>query len=544
MRSITRMIEDFDDRFLILAFIILAVIIRIVVISSSPSFIVGSDTPSYVAFARELINNHFLIPQTNAIHYPGSVWVYPPVLPEILALFMYAFKLSGFSSFYFLTFLSIIIDSFTIIPIWKATKLLFSRRTAVMSSLIFSCYLPDLYALTWGGYPQILATAIFAWIIYYVVKIVKAENSNVKTYVVPGLLLGLLALTHDISTFVVGGSVTIYILLLLIYSVISRENTIKKRSFGSAIKLLPSLVISSIFVAYWYIPRIWWVFDAAFPPSYIQSLNVPLTHQGFFSMIQANFQTFYGPLDMSMFIFPVLVLAIFYSIKRRKELSGIGFLFTIMISSALLILIEFRDQVLVSRLSYFIFLPALIIVSSAFERLLFSNKKHQSNNASETIFSKRSRGIGISIVLSIILIAVSAEGIYANMVSHSYYAGNDPSANFNFVDSGSLQWIHSNTPQNAVFAAPGIYGFYLMGYDGNPTLDYESPHYLTQPVEFNESSAAYTLIMTPLNNVSLTEHYISLYHVSYVVTLSQNSTNAPSFYHEVFKDNVLTIYYV
>ena len=64
-----------------------AVILRLIVLFSSRPYVYGGDSYSYIALSAEISANHYLIPFTNLIHYPGSDYIFPPVIPYFLSLF-------------------------------------------------------------------------------------------------------------------------------------------------------------------------------------------------------------------------------------------------------------------------------------------------------------------------------------------------------------------------------------------------------------------------------------------------------------------------
>ena len=61
-----------------------AVILRLIVLFSSMPYVYGGDSYSYIALSAEISENHYLIPFTNLIHYPGSDYIFPLTIPEFL----------------------------------------------------------------------------------------------------------------------------------------------------------------------------------------------------------------------------------------------------------------------------------------------------------------------------------------------------------------------------------------------------------------------------------------------------------------------------
>lgn len=525
----------------ILVAILIALAVRTIVISSSPTFLLGGDTPGYVAYTREIIQNGFLVPGLNTLHFPGSFWVYPPILPYFWSIVSNALGNNPLTPFYVIEISGIVADSFVIIPLYKTARTIFGNGVAKAAALMFTVYLPDLYALTWGGVPQLFATLIFAWVIYFTVMISKQETRSRKNAVALGITLVILTFTHDLTIFV-----TVFVLtFVLVASILLKKVKVpglrpNGAHLNSIVKNIPlSLLIGLPAILLWYIPRYWWIIDAGAP--YIDA-NLPAIFPQNVGTLQLIFQGVNGylsPLGFAIFLIPLVAWSLYVAVRRDFEKSGVILLFAL--SPILISIVDFHDPTIVARMGYYTFLPSLILASYGIIRLKeMYTRESKAERGSYSIKPSGNQKRVIAVMLPLIL--VSALGVSANMNSHTFYNSYVDSSPSQVIDYSTLNWIHSNVPKNSTFASFGEFGYYIMGYDGNPTLVYQNLKYLTQPTEWNESVAAYALVYQPSQNLTLTEHLITKYNVSYVTSIV--NVSVPGFYKEIYTDNSTTIYYV
>lgn len=524
--------------------IVVAIAIRTIVISSSPTFLLGGDTPGYVAYTKEIIQNGFLIPGLNTIHFPGSFWVYPPVLPYFWSLLTVLFGNHPFTAFFVIEISGMVIDSLVIIPLYKTARLVFGKKVAAVSALLYTVYLPDLFALTWGGVPQLFATFIFSWVIYFTILISRQKTTSRRYAAALGLSLIALTFTHDLTIFVM-----LFVLLAILFASFLIKNIKIKglnpdlSHLNSILRNVPiSLLIALPALLLWYVPRYWWIIDAGAP--YIDT-NLPAIFSGSTSPAQLILQGINGylsPLGFAIFLIPLVVWSIYIAFKHHPERIGVLLMFTAF--PVIMSMADFHDPIVVARMGYYSFLPALIFsaygIVNLVERYASASKTRTSSPKIGLSRNQNQRRVIAALLLPLLL--VSALGVSANMNSHTFYNSYINNGPDQVIDYSTLNWIHSNLPNNSTFASFGEFGYYIMGYDGNPTLVYQNLKYLTQPAEWNESIAAYNLVYQPNHNVSLTEQLIKKYDVSYVTSIG--NVSVPSFYKAIYRDNSTTIYYV
>lgn len=530
-----------SDRRVILSSVLLAILVRLIVVSSSPTFLLGGDTPGYVAYVREIISNGFGVPAVNSIHFPGSYWVYPPVLPYLWSLMTILFGNTQLTTFYVIEASGLVIDSLVIIPLYMTVKMVFGKNVGIVSSLLFAFYLPNLYALTWGGVPQLFATFLIAWVIYFTVLISREPERKYRNAIVLGAILTILTFTHDLSIWVMVFSLSALVIISLVLRTFPSERLAPEPAHLKAIitKVPIALLISVPSILIWYIPRTWWLVDAGAP-----YINASL--QQFFPSQPDLLQTviqgasgYFSPLGFAILLIPLAIAGIYLCVKHNMEKTGVLLVF--MSTPILLSIIDFHDPIIVARMGYYTFFPSLMF--TAYAIVLIKDKYfgdftvfRPSNAANPRRNTRR------LVALTVPLILISALGVSANMSSHTFYNSYLSSEPNGLIDYTTLQWIHENVPSNSTVASFGEFGYYVMGYDGNPTLVYQDLKYLTQPAEWNESIAAYSLIYLPDSNTTLTQQLISKYNISYVTGVQ--GVAVPSFYKSVYSHDNMTIYKV
>jgi len=500
--------------------LILSMLTSLFVISSRPFFQGTGDTSTYVSLSREIIENGLMIPQTNAIHYPGSAWVYPPVIPYVGALLMSISGSVGWTPYLVFGLLGSVIFSATAVPIYFLVRELYGKEIGLMASFIYPFFLPSLYILSWGGYPQLLGFLLLAMILYLLVRSERDNRKWLKYSVYSGLVLGLLALSHDLTFVVVYASVIILIVFRLITGIVTRSGN--KKTVLAPIVLL---IISSVFGLYWYLPRLWWVKDSAIPTSSPVFLKYSVgiaSSPGIIGIVYSDISSIQQPLGPVSLFAPIFslyaVLLIYFLAKMRNEIKrnrATDSIYLILVFTLLLSIAEFKDPVLFVRLFYFVmFLGFVLSMKPLYYGFrLLTRKVSGIHLRSGSI--NGGKLAGYALILIIVINAVS--GVSFNYGSHTYYGSVSGSGGLDSQSVDLLNFMHSNISPDAVIAAPVPIAFYVMGFDGNPVIAYQPSNYLTQPVEWEENYAAYILIYHSSRNVLYTNSLIREYNISYVL---------------------------
>lgn len=523
---VVRRVWKLSEVRLLMGLVCLGVVLRWLVFSSTPRFQAVGDAAQYVALAKEIILNHYAIPSQNTLYYPGTPWIYPPLGLELFAITLGVVGSSGWTPFYVLAALMVAFDSLTVIPVYLTAKTVFDEETALAAGLLFAAYPPGLYALSWSAYPQTAATLLAAWALWLWAR--SEKGGGVWGAFVMGLLVGLAALVHDLTAFVLVCVLSAYSVLGFLWAVLRRKG------FSAATKSAwLALAASSPFVAYWYAPRIQWVFYAASATSQPQTLLSAA--QQFLGGFAIPMGVYYG---YTMFYAVFLAFSAFRLARDYKPsmlpLAAFGLVPLAIMGY------EHSHVILLERLPYYTLFSATLFAS----RGLVLASRGVSGLASR-LSARPSRLFGLALIAFFAAFTAFSAVSYSAS-AHTYYARCDycGGAGQTLTELALYDWILRNTPPGSVFAAAGHVGYYIAAYDGRPTLVYHSLDYLTQPYERYESLAAYTLVFEPAKNTAATLTYILEFNVSYVVVYDLHNVSVPYFYEPVYSDGPFTVYLV
>lgn len=496
-----------------------------------PSGAFYGDLLGYIALGKEISINSMVIPSVNTIHYPGSIWVYPPVVPYIAAIFV---RISGKYALEMLSVFSVITVSLTSIPAMKLMRNLFGLREGSVGGVLYALYFPSLYEETWGGLPQLLAILL---LLILLAIITNRQNGFRKYDIAAVLFLGfLIPLTHDLTSILMLASIIISLLLFLTFRLA------KSREFILTVFATMGLVAG---ISVWYLPRLWWVIDSAFPTHnrIFSSLSsvVPSSYStgilhSLYSVQQISSATAlipYGWIPVIAF-FVIAVIVLIKSVDFR-HLPIAGPFFALPFA---LMLFYILNPVLSARFSYFVYLFSFVLVTPLFLKVITIVLRNAPRKLGRT--DTLAYAIRVTSVVAVAaLVSLSVSGMIYDAGAHSYYAYDGNQARFEYsVDA--VDFLGHHYASGSV-VANGTIGFMIMAYDSIPVLEYQPLNYLTQPVEWNESFAAYEILHYPAGNLSM--EMIDEYHVSYVVMVP-GIHDLPAFFQQVYSNPYWVIYSV
>lgn len=516
--------------FIFLMFIA-AVLIRLLAVSSQPSFAGTGDSGSWIALAREIRTNNFIIPAANSIHYPGSDWVYPPVVPYLLAVVSLAVGQNGMGMAYAVAAAAIMLQSLTLFPVYGVVRKLYGAGSAAIAAAIFVAYPPMIYLITWSALPQITAFFIIALVIWLLSSVQKESRAGIRTYAVMFVLSFLLVLVHDLSAFVY----ILCILSALLYFTITGRR--KGADYnGSLVGVLATGLVASVSaVLLWYIPRLQWL-------SEFSSISARTAPAALFQILRTDVLNLASPLAVPNFVFlfssvfiPLFAFFIIdsYAGHRKGEKTPV-LIFGIVLFAVTLFSIPF--SIIFVRLSYFLLFLYAFIAPFTIYRFMYPSRGNSGGALSRKVRTA-ARVFGIFVIVFIVM--YSAWGVTYEYNAHTYYLSNGDQGPGELT--GVTEWISRNVNQDSVIAASGSIGFLIMGYAGNPVINNVSRTMLTQFVEVRESNAAGVLVNNPLRNETSTLKLIHEYNVSYVVT-GLSSSEVPVFYYLSYSTESIFVY--
>lgn len=525
-------IQSGESLFLLLMFTA-AILIRILVMSSQPAYAGTADAGTWAALAREIRDNGFIIPATNAIHYPGSRWVYPPVIPYLLALVSLFTGVNGMGLFYSVAALEIFLQSITVIPVYLAVRRLFGVQPAVISSAMFIAFPPMLYLITWSALPQITAFLVLSLVILEFSRIQMEGISSRKEYVIISFLSFSIVFIHDVSAFLYAAMLIGSIIFYAISDRLNRSDRYRLLTKASLIGFVSTLAGMLI----WYLPRLQWISETGS----ISTTGSLTSISGFLYTDLLNLaQPLAAPhyvYGLSLVLIPLSLLFIILHFSRfsRGKISAV-LLFSLV--TMILFLLSAPFPLFFIRISYFLTFLYLYFAAYVVYRFMYPRIPDGDSVPNEKM-KKAAKAFGIFFVAFLVL--YSAWGVTFEYSAHSYYLSNGKQSPDDIISAA--EWISGNINQSSVIAASGYTGYFIMGYSGNPVLTSINSTELTQFIELNESRDAGILVNSPLLNLTQTVNIIQEYGISLVVT-DLSSTQVPNFYDQLYSSGGIFIYRV
>ena len=496
-----------------------AVILRLIVLFLSRPYVYGGDSYSYIALSAEISANHYLIPFTNLIHYPGSDYIFPPVIPYFLSLFTPF--MSTFGLLAFLTSIDIFLGSIPVFLITSIAEKIGGRNPGIVSGFVYGTFPAFIYLDTWGDAAQILGILLILLLVLMVIRILDDQDSS-RSSILASLILVFMAFTHDLSFFFS----IFFIFISVLAAVILNAFSGKKITGVRYLTLI--LVAGGMIGSTWYLLNPAWIaflFGGYISRSPIVNVNLSIIS----SSISPLFAVPYGYDFLSFAFFGLLLISWIYIHLAGWTEKRI--IIDALFAASLIPAIVFTSNpVLFARFVYFASAGYCISGSILLADILSYRRKIAAINI------KRLQFVGKVAVVLIIAMYLSFS-VTLNSTAHSYYADGGGTGN-TFTQNVMLsEWIGAHDNGGAV-AAPQQIGFMIMAYAKVPVLVSENSSLLTQQKEVLESKAASQLINLP-TNYSLVVELSSEYSIRYVVSNSHNSSNI---FKPVFSNSFYTVY--
>lgn len=494
-----------------------AAMLRIVILFlRAPNFF-GGDLYTYAVFAHEVRINSFQLPQANTLHFPGSPWIFPPLIPFLAALFDWGSVVSLLHS---LTWLEIFLSSLTAIPLVHLSRKIFDRSTALLTGLIYATFPGFVYLCVWGDLAQIASFLIFSVLLVQLHSVV--TKGDLKSVVYASLLTVLIGFTHDLTFFV-----TVFMeFILLLYVLFSRIRN-KEQPKMAIFAMLGVLIVGAAGGGLWYFIHYAWVVGMVSGSG--RTGGYPILSAAYSSFVLAlgtQGSLPYGYYQYSLIFFVLLTISVIYvhrSFKGRK----IIVLDVLVLGSIVPMLLVSQDQVLVSRLLYFLYLPYALFGASFLYFIL----------SSTTGIRARKVLLNAAKILAVVSIALYLSfSVVENSTAHVYYVTGSNSSFESAQDVSS--WLNAHVSGNETVAAPQSVGFALMALGDLPVLVSENESLLSQPSERTQSIAATVMIYDSFNETAV-EHYASLFSIIYIVS---NATAYPSYYSLEYTSGNLSVF--
>lgn len=456
-------------------------IVFLVAVATRLSIFFGAPAPTgdvgeFATFVKEISLNNGYIPYSNQIYFPGSRFIYPPLIFASLAW------INGLVGNFIALPARIAIDELFYLSVGfssvqAAFLYWYLSRSQTSMQRLFSAGMViffdvSLYSLSWGGYSDIIAIFMLILILYFM----EGRREGNRWILYSSVIFVLMAFTHDL---------TYFFTLLAVVAIILFD--LLKRDTRTVLRSLIVLAAGSIAGIIWWLPRLSFVLSA-FTISTAQGTgSVPIITSN-----TAIFQII--PYSIPIVLLAIVEFASTYRLKKFEPLDSFTIAF-ICTGSALVFAV--RDPTLAARIILFSYTLAMIVLLKNLHLISKSGVFKGSR-----ILEKRSV---IAVVIAFVAIGAPLQIYFGNSSVNFFSTGQYA------YDEGLVQYgaTHFN---NGTVIAPQV-GTYLSAIDGTSSIIYTG--FVAGPKEITERNAAITILSHSTSQAAFQN--ITKFNVNYII---------------------------
>ncbi len=455
------------------------------------------DAGQYATFVAEISLNSGSIPALNSLYFPGTQYIYPPLLfyasyliQSVIGIFDHSILLP----FYILLYLTITISSLQAVFLFFYLGKFQTHEERIFSAIILIFSDISIYALSWGGYPFLLDLFILILILYFLDK---RENGN-SWIIYASLFFVIDAYSHDLT----------YFYSLLVVAVIILFDLLRKR-YNTALKVLVVLGVGIAAGASWWLPRLSFLLSAFSVTGSIA--------QG--PVLELPTNTII--LQAVPFMLPIIFMALIelYATAKLRKIEPIDtFMLAFFCTISGFFFVK-SDVTIVGRMLLYSYEMLMIVVLKNL-RIIRKSEIYR-----KSILTAKKN---LLLIIAVFLLVLGPVQFYFGSATVSYYSTGE------FTYSSSLIEYGQSHFNNTTVIAPDI-GTYLSAADHARVILYSG--YLVGSVELEQRNAALSIILDSGSPAAFTN--ISKYNVSYIVVPTNilntsfdghSITFSPSFY--------------
>lgn len=473
-----------------------------------PSFIQGGDLGQFTTFAREM-SIYGGVPATNSIYFPGTQYVYPPFV-FLAAGWISSLLARSFDPIVAMRTLLVfgaLASSGTAVIIYGISRSTENRSKNLIIGLVTIFFMPDLYALSWGGDP-FLVGEFFLFLL--LASLLRRGDNDYKWMLFSSFAVAMIALSHDLTWFFA----MLCLLLVAIYDIVRSG---KIQMLKDIVPLISGLAVGLA----WWIPRFRFVYDAF-------SVTAS-TGYGELTPISSAIPFLIAFVPFAIAVIAIAFYALFRSDIKLSREKWDPFVIALM-ASLIFVAFATKSATLAGRILFFgIVLGAVVVLR------LFSRTSGPSQPANRRLKLGNYRVTLFAVILAVIVVATIPIQVSNATGSISHYK-----TGYYQYDPTLLAWGESNLTGGTVIA-PNI-GNYISAVDGVPVIVYGN--FLVGGTQISQRNAGTYVVTNPGSPMSL--QYISQYNISYLVLpqsyMEKNSSAfSTSLYNQVFSDQYYTV---
>jgi 4-amino-4-deoxy-L-arabinose transferase-like glycosyltransferase len=418
------------------------------------------------------------LPSWNPYHMGGESLATPPGFHFFVSILI---LLTGMPLLFAQLITAAFFSAFIVFPAYLISRRVWRNPNAGLIAAFFAAVSAlSIEMISWGGYTNIVSLALIAVIFYLFLR--DTDQPSRLHLLMGTLLFGSLILTHTFTLFIFFPILILYFVLLLIG---------KLRRLGE-MKILSPLRFFAVSVALGILAVSPWILRVV---SFYMGISAEGALTGGLdnrNLMLANRSV--EPVILTLFIALIPAVLMFRASRKRYFDSGslllvAWFIVPIVMTQAYIFGI-FTDY---SRFMYFIDFPGIIIISGGLFYLFFYTSI-AINRYSRIKWNKIKKTLPVIASTAILFgfIIASLWSMFPNegMKRANFYT------TIQRPEATALDWIKDRTPENSVFVADHLYGWWLSGIGERTTLSAASLEFLIYSHEVEVAKSAQLLLDT------------------------------------------------
>jgi len=372
-------------------------------------------------------------------------------------------------------------SAFIVFPAYLISRRVWGNSNAGLIAAFFAAISAlSTEMIGWGGYTNIVSLALIAVIFYLFLR--ELDQPSRVHLLMGTLLFGILIITHTFTLFIFFPIIALYFVLLLL----GKLRRLDKMEILSSLRFFAVSVAAGILAV---LPWILRVADFYLGVSAEGALTGGLDNR---NLMLANRSV--EPIILTLFIALIPAVLMFKTSRKRWFDSGslllvAWFIVPIVLTQAYIFGI-FTDY---SRFMYFIDLPGIIIISGGLFYLFYYTSV--AINRFIDIKWSRIKKMLPTIVCTVFLFCFIICSLWSIFPTEGMKRANFYTT-IQRPEATALDWIRNSTPEDSVFVADHLYGWWLSGIGERTTLSAASIEFLIYSHEVEVAESAQLLLDT------------------------------------------------
>lgn len=443
----------------------------------------GADIGLHQSVINSILTEKTLV--YNHYHMGGGVSVTNPGY-HIFSAIMISF--TGIPDYLGQALVAAFFSSMVVLCAFLITKRVWDEKAGFLVAFLAMFSSGDIIMLAWSGYPNTVTLMLIPMLFYLYLEPFKLSSN--RYLIVTAIIVCSVFLTHIFSALVLVAILGFTLFLRMI----SRESKIakKKQIINWILPIICGILLSA--------PYLLSVLPVYLSPEFAITGTVPV-------MKQAVLETRLIPLIvLGASMIPIFLFPIFSKIKTGRLLTTqailcVTWIIIPVVSTQSYLFGFYLDY---ERFLYFLSLPIIIacgiLIFYVSCRFLSIYEKAKRNFRASRLNIHFRKFLLYSFTLSLIILSLLTLPVFSTPVNLSIIDPLSVNERVNFFQVmdqkqyEAIEWIKSNTPEDAVFVADAEFGWWLSGFAKRRTLSAVDPQYLILRHEFEPARVANNLL--------------------------------------------------